>query len=177
MRHVISLVALLGCTTLFGAQPNYTTIILTTSGTLGPVVNSGPDCFGLDGQSASVTATLQTDQEPFRSTNNTVTYEAPISGSVGPLSVSGIWTVTYTITKGYDAITFTGKGPMSSTIELTARIPPDTISLSVFKGPQPLPARFSPEPLSYPGTSLSYTALSCNSTQLALTGQIAGSTE
>jgi hypothetical protein len=95
-----------------------------------------------------------------------------------PLAVSGVWAVTYTITSNHNAITFTGKGPMGSTIELTGFIPPNTISRSVFQHPQPLPARFSPEPLSYPSSSLSYTATACGATtQLALTGQLIGSQE
>lgn len=170
-------IAWLGCATLFGAEPDYTTIFLTISGTLGPVVNSGPDCLGLNDQSVSVTATLQTDQLPFRTTRQTATYQANVTGNVGPLSIAAIWAVSYTLTTQHNAIKFSGKGPMNSTIALTALIPPGTISAQVFKHPQPLPARFSPEPLSYPGSSLSYTAPGCGTTQLALTGQLTGSTK
>ena len=90
MRHLAPGVALLGCATLFGAQPKYTTVILTISGTLGPPVNSGSDCLGLNGQPVSVTATLELDQSPTHVTNDEVTYWTNlISGGAGPLSVSG----------------------------------------------------------------------------------------
>jgi hypothetical protein len=176
MRYLAS-IALLGWATLFGAQPQDTIFTLTISGALGAIVNSGSDCLGLNGQSVSVVATLQVQQVPFQRTKDTVTYQAPISGSVGPLPVSGGWAVAYTITSSHNAITFRGQGPMGSVIELTAFIPPNTISRSVFQHPQPLPARFSPEPLSYPGSSLSYTATACGATQLALTGQLIGTQE
>ena len=143
----------------------------------GTPVNSGSDCLGLSGQSVSVTATLDAGQLPYRTTKDTATYPGGISGNVGPLSISGVWGVSYTITENHNVITFTGRGPMNSVIELVALIPPDTISLEVFKHPQPLPARFSPEPLSYPGSSLSYSAPGCNATQLALAGQLTGSKE
>jgi hypothetical protein len=178
MRHLLPIVALLGCATLFGAQPDYTTVIFTFSGTLGPIVNSGSDCLGLNGQSVNVTAMLETGQGPFRSTMNTVTYRTNlISGSVGPLSLSGTWSVIYTISSKANAITLMGPGAMGSTIKLTGLIPPGTISLQVFQHPRPLAPKYSPEPLSYPGSSLSYTATGCSTTQLALTGQLAGSTQ
>jgi len=178
MRHVAPIVILLSCATLFGAQPKYRAVTFRISGTLGPIVNSGLDCLGLNGQSVSVTATLQVDQSPAQVTKDTITYWTNfISGSAGPLSVLGTWAVTYTITNKANAITLSGYGAMRSAIELTGLIPPDTISLDVFQHPQPLPARFSPEPLSYPGSSLSYRAPGCRATQLALTGQLTGSKE
>jgi hypothetical protein len=178
MRYLAS-IALLGCATLFGAQPEvYTSVTFTSSGTLGPNVGSGSDCFGLNGQSVNVSITLETTEPPVSSTKDTVTYTSgDTSGNIGPLSPSGIWNVTYTLTSKHNKITLSGQGPTGSLIELGALIPPDTISPNVFHQPYPLPARFSPEPLSYPGSSLAYTAPGCSATQLALTGQLAGSTE
>jgi len=95
------------------AQSEFTTaktLTITLEGTLGPVL-SGSDPAGLDGQSATVTATANESLKPYKHTANSASYRLP-AGAI-TVDVNGVdytstsrSTMIVKLTRKVDLLTF-----------------------------------------------------------------------
>ena len=169
------------CALLTGASPAATTITMTFSGTLGPVL-SGSDPLGANGQSGTITAKVSEALTPTSKTSTSVTYTLPagslsivINGTTyktpGPttmkINLPATGPVVVTLTT---SVTFHG---LKGTAVGTASLAHGSFPSSIFMHPAP----FSPSPqtlkaatsASGPGSKVSYTVFG-STTVLGLAG-------
>jgi hypothetical protein len=164
---------------LFGASPE-TTITYSITGTLGPNLNSGPDCLGLDDQTATATAMVSSTLTPSSTTSNSATYTLPagaITAVAGGLSFTSTttWKMVYKLTSKGDSLTLSGEGPFDAVVTANSALVVDSFPKTVLGTsghPAPLGKSHEPQSLTSPGSYLSYssTALMCTVTKLGFTG-------
>jgi hypothetical protein len=113
---LISTVLMLGICGLLTAATPATTITMTFSGTLGPVL-SGSDPLGANGQSGTITAMVSESLTPTSKTSTSVTYTLP----VGALSIviNGTTYRTPNTTAMKISVPATGASVLSVTTSIT----------------------------------------------------------
>jgi hypothetical protein len=176
----LSILLVLGLCPLLAASPDYT-ITYSLTGPLGPNLNNGPDCLGLNTFAATASAMVSSTAVPTSTTTNSATYTLPagaVTAAAGTLSFTNTtpWTMKYKLTAKGDSLTLSGVGPLSAVVTANSALVvgsfPKTV-LGKTGHPSPLAKAHQPQPLSSPGSYLSYTVpppLSCALTKLGFTG-------
>jgi len=157
------------------------TITYSLNGTLGPNLNNGADCLGLDNQSAVATAAVSSTAKPTSTTKNSATYTLPagaVTATAGGLNFvsTSPWKMVYKLTSTGDSLTLSGIGPLSSTVTANSALVVDSFPKTVLGStghPAPLGKSHSPQNLTSPASFLSYSdaSLQCpTTTKLGFTG-------
>jgi hypothetical protein len=146
-------------------------VTYSISGTMGPNLNSGPDCLTWDNQPVSVQFNLGSGQVPTRSTTNSVTYTAAAAITAGSYSATGLLVeVTLTLTRQYNTMVVMGSLPGIGTLVVDAAFAPGSINPLVLKAPEPLRPKYDPQALQPPGSHVGYEAPECQLTRLGVSG-------
>lgn len=164
---LLSMVLVLGLCPLLAATPD-TTVNMTFSGTLGPIL-SGSDPLGGNGQSGSIMVAASESLKPTSKTTSTVTYTLPagaITVTINGTTYGSPNTSTMKISLGASAntvvlttsVTYLG---IKGTVVGTASLAKGSFGSTVFS--HPIPFKPSPQNLtsattaSGPGSKVKYT--------------------
>jgi hypothetical protein len=171
-----SMFLVLGICPLVAEAPN-TTLTMTFSGTLGPIL-LGSDPLSANGQTGSLTIMASESLAPSKNSSDSATYTLPggsVSGKVGGIAFTSSKPATMTIklTSTADILKVTADGPLGSVITGTAYLAAGSWPHAVFQHP----SAFSPSSqnltpattLGGPGSTIKYTFLGSDSI-LGLTG-------
>lgn len=142
----ISTMVVLGICPLVAEAPATTTLTISLSGTLGPLLR-GSDPLNANGQSGSLAITVSESLTPTNGRANFATYTLPkgaIKGTIAGITFVTTKTSTMTInlSSTADTITVNADGPLGSIITAKAYLAPGSWPQSVVKHP----TAFSPSP-------------------------------
>ena len=143
------------------AQNPHTTLMITLTGTLGPVI-SGADPLAGNGSIATVTAMIKESAAPRLSTANSIRYTLP-AGAVTATLGSGLsfnntspWTMNILRRPAHDVLVLGGAGPLGMTFSVTSLIPAASWGPTVAAHPTTFAS--SPQRLTMPDSRLQYTS-------------------
>jgi hypothetical protein len=155
------------------------TVTIVLDGTLGPVI-SGSDPAGLDGDSATITLTVSESLKPYKLTSTSASYHISTKDIVlnvngNQYSPSSRYTLVVNLGKSADTLTLSGKAKIDF-VPVTVSDVTSLAAGSFSKTVRKHLTTFSPSPqnLSEPSSTFTYTALS-QTTVLGVTGTAASS--
>jgi len=178
----LSIICALAICPLLASSPAATTLTVTITGTLGPVL-SGSDPLGANGQSGMLTITANEGLSPTNVTKASAQYDLPpaaISVALGSFHYVSTTRsrMMVKLTKTADILTVVAGGPLASTVVGTFYLAPGSWNKSVLTHP----ATFQPSPQTLTaasaaggaGSQIKYTVTGSSSV-LGLTGSASSS--